>query len=145
MSDGYNERTLHTSVWYLIGVFALTSIILIIPASQLVRFAGPVAVTGARNTLILFITPNIFTFGITAIVIREAWDGLANKERVLMGFVLAATTHVLLMVLALLLGGLLTQSATVMWLIYLIWMSVPGVLAAQMLRYAKSIWRPRAT
>jgi hypothetical protein len=97
---------------------------------------------GALTTLIAVLTPNVFVFVITAFVSRRHWDRLLAPHLAIVGCFAALATYVVLGVLSGTLTHLLEAVSPAFVLALVALLFIPGILAAQLLRFGWGIKFP---
>jgi hypothetical protein len=103
--------------------------------SQAASSHGVRAVLGVRYSFALFLTPNVLSFGITAWLLRPHWARLRLSQILVATFFAAALTIAITMVCAFVFGPFVERSTLVSKLGARITMVLPGILAAQLLRF----------
>ena len=119
----------------LLVVYAVTIAAFASWFSQIGSASGVFTVLAFRYSLALYLTPNVLSFGIAAWLLRARWTSLRVPQILVAAFCAGALTLILVEVCALLLGPFAERSEPAMEIVVRITMLLPGILAAQLLRF----------
>jgi len=93
------------------------------------------AVIGAQSSLAVLLLPNVLTFMVFALLSKQHWVTLRAPQILVVSVICAVITVALMFAIGFLFGPLLGVSKVAVALATILAMLVPGILAAQVLRF----------
>ena len=141
---GEDRNSVALRLTVLVAVYVLVAIGCSLLLSESMHRNGPNAVLGARYSMTLFLTPNVLTFSLTALLIKRSWVNLSWRHCAGSAIILAPVTIVLIFAVVFFFS-LVFGEHIVSWTAILMDMLVSGILTAQLLRLAARTWSGPAT